>query len=211
MTTFTHVITRLEELRQIVPAPPPDARAVLKDRPTLDRHSRAFIQLSPLVLLATADAGGRCDVSPRGDAPGFVHVLDDLRLVIADRPGNRRLDGMQNLLSNPRIGLLFLVPGRDDTLRVNGRASITWDPEILARCAAQGKTPALAIGVEVEECYHHCAKAFLRSRLWTPDRWPAPDALPSYACMLFDQIRPSSATADDYEREIAESNVTRLY
>jgi uncharacterized protein len=211
MTMFTHVITRLDELRQIIPAPPADARAVLKDRPTLDRHSRTFIQLSPLVLLATADADGRCDVSPKGDAPGFVHVLDDRRLVIPDRPGNRRLDGMQNLLSNPRVGLLFLVPGRDDTLRVNGRASITQDPEILARCAAQGRTPALAIGVEVEQCYFHCAKAFLRSHLWTPDRWPAPDALPSYACMLFDQVRPATVTVDDYEREIAESNVTRLY
>jgi uncharacterized protein len=211
MPAFNDVITRLEDLRAIIEAPPPTGRAVLKDRPVLDAHARAFIQLSPLVVLATADADGRCDVSPKGDAPGFVQVLDDHRLVVPDRPGNRRLDGMLNLLTNPHVGLLFLVPGRDDTLRVNGRASITRDPEILARCIAQGKTPALAIGVEVEQCYFHCAKAFLRSRLWTPDRWPARDALPSYACMLFDQIQPAAATVDDYEREIADANATKLY
>ena len=211
MAAFKDIITRLDDLRAIIPALPPDARAVLKDRPTLDAHARAFIALSPMVLVATADAGGRCDVSPKGDAPGFVQVLDDLRLVVPDRPGNRRLDNMLNILSNPRIGLLFLVPGRDDTLRVNGRASITRDPELLERCVAQGKTPALAIGVEVEQCYFHCAKAFLRSRVWKPEQWPAPDALPSYACMVFDQVRPANATVDDYEREIAESNVSRLY
>jgi PPOX class probable FMN-dependent enzyme len=211
MTTFNHVITSLDDLRAVIPAPPAGARAVLKDRPGLDAHARAFIHLSPLVVLATADADGRCDVSPKGDAPGFVQVLDDHRLVVPDRPGNRRIDNMLNILSNPHVGLLFLVPGRDDTLRVNGRASITRDPAILARCAAQGKTPVLAIGVDVEQCYFHCAKAFLRSRLWQPDAWPAPDTLPSYACMLFDQIRPAGATVDDYEREIADANATRLY
>jgi len=211
MTAFNHVITRLEDLRAIIEAPPPRGRAVLKELPALDPHARAFIQLSPMVLVASAGADGRCDVSPKGDAPGFVQVLDDHRLVIPDRPGNRRLDGMQNILSNPHVGLLFLVPGRDDTLRVNGRARITRDPDLLARCTAQGKTPALAIGVEVEQVYLHCAKAFLRSRLWTPDQWPARTVLPSYACMVFDQVRPADATVNDYEREIADANLTKLY
>src|SRR5688572_22335175 len=159
MTAFNHVIDSLEELRSLIEAPPPQARSLLKERPTLDPHSRAFIAHSPFLLLGTAGADGRCDVSPRGDAPGFVQVLDDRRIVIPERPGNRRLDSLQNLLTNPRVGLLFLIPGRDDTLRVNGRASITRDPGILQRSAVQGKAPLLAIGIEVEQCFFHCAKA----------------------------------------------------
>lgn len=122
-----------------------------------------------------------------------------------------RLDGMRNLLTNPHVGLLFVLPGREETLRVNGRASITRDPELLERCAAHGKTPLLAIGVEVEECFLHCAKAFRRSHAWAPEQWPAPDVLPSYACMLYDQIKPEGATVQDYERDIEESYTTRLY
>jgi PPOX class probable FMN-dependent enzyme len=211
MSAFEHVIASVEELRELVEAPPPGARPLLKERPTLDAHSRAFIALSPFLLMATADADGRCDVSPKGDAPGFVQVLDDRRLIIPDRPGNRRLDGMQNLVRNPHIGLIFLVPGREETLRVNGRAWITRDPEILRSAIVQGKTPLLAVGVEVEQCFFHCAKALIRSHLWAYDQWPARDALPSYACMVFDQVQPEGTTVQDYERDIAESNATRLY
>ena len=211
MSAFENVVSTIEELRAIVQVPPPGARTLLKERATLDAHCRAFIARSPLLLIATADAHGRCDVSPKGDAPGFVQVLDDRRLAIPDRPGNRRLDGMQNLLTNPHIGLIFLVPGRDETLRVNGRAWITRDPETLRRSAVRGNTPLLGIGVEVEQCFFHCAKAFLRARLWAHDSWPARDSLPSFACMLFDQIQPAGATLEDYERDIAETNVTRLY
>ena len=146
-----------------------------------------------------------------GDAAGFVVVLDDHRLVLPDRPGNKRLDGMRNLLANPHIGLLFVIPGREETLRINGRASITRDPSLLERCAVHGKRPLLAIGVEIEECFLHCAKAFRRSQLWTPERWPASDVLPSYACMLFDQIKPEGLTVQDYERDIQESYTKRLY
>ena len=209
MTPFSHVITGERELREIVGSPA--ARAMLKERSTLDQHCRTFIARSPFLLMATAGADGRCDVSPRGDAPGFVLVLDDHRLVIPDRPGNKRLDGMRNLLTNPHVGLLFVLPGREETLRVNGRASITRDPQLLERCAAHGKTPLLAIGVEVEECFLHCAKAFRRSHLWAPEQWPAPDVLPSYACMLYDQIKPEGATVQDYERDIEESYTKRLY
>jgi hypothetical protein len=211
MNAFANIITTVEELRRIVEAPLPGARTLLKERTTLDAHSRAFIAHSPLLLMATADADGRCDVSPKGDAPGFVQVLDDCHLVVPDRPGNRRLDGMQNLVTNPHVGLIFLVPGREETLRINGRGWITRDPEILQRAVVQGKTPLLAVGVQIEQCFFHCAKALLRSRLWAPDGWPARDALPSYACMVFDQIRPEGVTLEDYERDIAASNATRLY
>lgn len=209
MTPFEQLITSEQELRAIVGTPA--ARAVLKERQVLDQHCRAFIAHSPFVLVATAAADGRCDVSPKGDAPGFALVLDDRRLVIPDRPGNKRIDGMRNLLTNPHIGLLFLVPGREDTLRVNGRAWITRDPELLGRCVAHGKTPLVAIGVEVEECYFHCAKAFRRAQLWAPDRWPSPGVLPSFACVLFDQIKPEGLTLQDYERDIDENTTKRLY
>ena len=162
----------------------PAARSVQKEQSVLDQHCRAFIDRSSFLLIATAGADGRCDISPKGDAPGFVLVLDDRRLVIPNRPGNKRLDGMKNLLANPHVGLIFLVPGREETLRVNGRAWITRDPELLGRLAVQGKAPSLAIGVEVEQCFLHCAKAFRRSQLWTHEQWPGPDALPSLACVL---------------------------
>ena len=206
---FDDIVTSEQQLREIVGVP--SDRAKRKERPALDVHCRAFIALSPLVMVATSDADGRCDVSPKGDAPGFVLVLDDRRLVIPDRPGNKRLDGMMNLVANPHVGLIFVVPGREETLRVNGRAWITRDGELLARMAVNGKTPRLGIGVEVEQCFLHCAKPVLRSRLWKHDEWPSPEALPSMACVLFDQIRPEGVTLEDYERDLAEGNARRLY
>jgi uncharacterized protein len=208
MTPFNHIVASEEELRQLVGTPA--SRSVLKERTQLDHHDRAFIARSPFVLLATAGDGGCCDVSPKGDAPGFVKVLDSQRLVIPDRPGNKRLDGMLNLLVNPHVGLIFLIPGREETLRVNGRAWVTRDPDLLDLCAVQGKTPLLAIGVEVEQCFVHCPKAFLRSRFWTHEEWPAADALPSMACVLFEQIKPEGVTVQEYERDIAEGQ-KRLY
>src|SRR5438876_9871583 len=139
---FRHVVTTESGLRELVGSP--SERALKKDVAVLDEHCRAFIARSPFLLLATASGSGTCDVSPKGDAPGFVRVLDDRRLVIPDRPGNKRLDGMRNLVANPHIGLIFLVPGREETLRVNGRAWITRDPALLEQCVVQGKTPLLA-------------------------------------------------------------------
>jgi len=208
MESFEHVVSSEQELRQIMGSPA--SRAVLKERAALDAHCVAFIKRSPLVLVATSGDDGRCDVSPKGDAPGFVRVLDEHRLVIPDRPGNKRLDGMRSLVRNPHIGLLFLVPGREETLRVNGRGWVTRDPRLLDLCAVEGKVPLLAIGVEVEECFMHCARAFRRSRLWAPEAWPPPDALPSMACVLFDQIKPEGVTVHDYERDIDEA-YRRLY
>jgi PPOX class probable FMN-dependent enzyme len=202
MNGFENIVTSEHELREIVGMP--GARSLQKERPALDAHCRGFIAHSPLLLMATAGPDGRCDVSPKGDVPGFVLVLDDRRLVIPDRPGNKRLDGMQNLLGNPHVGLIFLVPGRGETLRVNGRAWITRDPELLQRSSIQGKTPPLAIGVAVEACFLHCAKPFRRAHLWAHERWPAPDALPSLGQVLFDQIRPAGVTVQEYERDIEE-------
>ena len=209
MTAFDDVLTTEQELRTLIGVPGP--RSVLKERQSLDEHTRAFIAQSPFVLLATSDANGRCDVSPKGDAPGFVHIVDDRRLVIPERPGNKRFDGMLNILSNPHVGMIFLVPGRQETLRVNGKASITRDPELLNRCVAQGKMPLVAIGVEIEQCFLHCPKAFIRSRLWNHETWPAPDALPTMACVLYDQIKPADATLEDYERAVEEGNTKGLY
>jgi len=206
---FDAIVTSEQQLREIVGVP--SNRAKQKERPALDVHCRAFIALSPLVIVATSSADGRCDVSPKGDAPGFVLVLDDRRLVIPDRPGNKRLDGMMNLVANPHVGLIFVVPGREETLRVNGRAWITRDGELLARMAVNAKTPLLGIGVEVEQCFLHCAKPILRSHLWKHESWPPADALPSMACVLFDQIRPDGVTLQDYERDLAEGNARRLY
>jgi uncharacterized protein len=209
MTPFNNIVTSEQELRDMLGAPA--SRSVLKERQALDDHFRAFLALSPFVLMATAGVDGTCDVSPKGDAPGFVLVLDEHRIVIPDRPGNKRFDGMKNLLVNPHIGLIFLVPGRDETLRINGRAWITRDPELLARCVAHDKTPQLAIGVEIEQCFLHCPKSFLRSKLWTQSAWPAPEALASMAQVLHDQIKPAGISVRDYECEMEERNRTQLY
>ena len=208
MAAFDHVVTSEQQLRDILGVPSP--RSLLKERPALDSHCAAFIQQSPFVLIATSGEGGRCDVSPKGDAPGFVRVLDEHRLLIPDRPGNKRLDSMRNLLANPHVGLLFFVPGREETLRVNGRAWITQDPQLLDLSVVEDKRPLLAIGVEVQECFLHCAKAFRRAHLWSPETWPSPDVLPSMACMLYDQIKPEGVTLRDYERDVAEG-AQKLY
>lgn len=209
MAAFDDILTTEQDLRAIMGTP--SVRAVKKVQSSLDAHTRAFIAQSPFALIATSDADGRCDVSPKGDAPGFVQILDDHRLVIPERPGNKRLDGMSNILANGHIGLIFLIPGREETVRVNGKAWITRDPDLLNRCVAQGKLPLVAIGVEIEQCFLHCPKAFIRSRLWHHEAWPASDALPSMACVLFDQIKPADATLQDYEHSIEEGNTKGLY
>jgi PPOX class probable FMN-dependent enzyme len=207
---FRDVVTSLEDLRALVGEPSELARA--KQLAALDKHCRAFIARSPVLLMATANAAGQCDVSPKGDAPGFVRVLDDTHLVVPDRPGNKRLDGMRNVLANPHVGLLFLVPGVGETLRVNGRAFILRDQEILASLAVDGKRPLLAIGVEVEECFLHCAKALRRSRLWQPESWPdAATCLPSAAQMFWDQTKPAGMTVQDLERRLDHGYSTGLY
>lgn len=172
------------------PPPPLIDRKVL---PALDGHCRRFIARSPLVMVATADAAGACDVSPRGDPPGFVAVLDDRRLLIPDRKGNNRLDAFRNVLGNPHVGLLFLVPGIDDTLRVNGRASIAADAALLEPLAVRGVVPKAGLLVEVAEAYLHCGRAFKRGRVWDPGGYAARGELPTLAQMLRDQTAPDEA------------------
>jgi len=209
MKQFENVVRTEQELRDLIGIPIP--RVLQKDRPFVDAHCSAFIERSPFLLMATSDLNGRCDVSPKGDAPGFVRVLNERQLAIPDRPGNKRLDGMMNVIANPHVGLIFLVPGRNETLRINGRACITRDPGLLRQFEVRGKVPQLAIVVDVEQCYLHCGKAFLRAKLWAHEQWPSPDALPSMACILFDQLKPEGITLQQLEHDIQEGYRTRLY
>jgi uncharacterized protein len=167
---------------------PASKPAALKDIGRIDVHMGRFIGLSPLCLVATADASGRQDVTPRGDPPGSFKVLDEHTIALADRPGNRRLDTLKNLLENPEIALIFLIPGITETVRVAGTARLSVDPELLASMAVQGKEPKCAIVISVRQAYLHCAKALLRSKLWQPDYVQSRSALPSIIDMLGDQI-----------------------
>ncbi len=182
---FDAAVTGETELRRLYRKPHPVVLRKAIDH--LDEGARGFIARSPFVVVATAGAQG-ADASPRGGAPGFVHVLDDHRLAFADLAGNNRLDTYRNLLDRPSVGLLFLVPGVGETLRVNGRATLTTDAEVLAAVAIDGRPPRVAIGVDVEACFIHCAKAFRRSGLWDPDTWPVPEDRPSAACILNDHL-----------------------
>ena len=187
----------------------PSAMSLAKELTRLDRHCRAFIALSPFVVLASSDAAGRCDATPRGDAPGFVTVLDESTLVIPDRTGNKRVDTMLNLTENPRIGLLFLVPGVSETLRVNGVVRISLDPALLGGMAVDGKPPSAAMVVGVEEVYFQCGKAMLRSDLWNPEKIVPRGAFPSLGRVLADQIKGGDAKS--YETAIEERYRTALY
>jgi PPOX class probable FMN-dependent enzyme len=205
--SFAQRITSEAELRSLFGEPSPLATNKVIHR--LDDHCRDFIARSPFVLIATSGTDGTCDVSPRGDAPGFVRVLDEHRLAIPERPGNRRTDSLRNILANPQIGMIFLIPGLGETLRVNGRACITRDPELLASMAAHGKEPMVAIGVEVAEVFVHCAKALLRSKLWDPVTWPA--QLPDTARMLADHVGRPDTDAAKVAASLQESYTKRLY
>jgi uncharacterized protein len=208
-TRFEGVVSSAAELRGIVGEP--SERAVKKQIDRLDEHCRAIVAASPFMLLGTASAAGWCDVSPKGDAPGFARVLDERTLAIPDRPGNKRVDSLQNILENPRVGLLFIVPGKGETLRINGRATIVRDPELLASLAFEGKEPILAIVVEVEEAFAHCSKAFIRSHLWNPETWPDQSELPSIARMMMDHAKPEGVTLAELEAQTAEAYRTKLY
>lgn len=174
------------ELRELLG--PPSAGAVKKQIARLDRHARRFIELSPFLCIGTADAEGRADVSPRGDPPGFVQVLDDRTLLIPDRPGNNRADSMLNIMQNPNVGLIFFIPGFEDTLRVNGKAVLLRDPALLEKSAVNGKVPKLAIRIDVEEVFLHCAKALKRSRLWDPAAQTDRKTMPSLVRMIMEQV-----------------------
>lgn len=179
-------ITTLPALRQLYG--PARERSLKKEIPSLDVHAVQFIGLSPFVVLASSDADGHMDASPRGGEPGFVKVLDAQTLLVPDAPGNNRLDTLENIVVTGRLGTLFMVPGFDETLRVNGRAVLSTDPADLALCADARRTPALVIRLTVESVYLHCAKAFMRSRLWDTSRHTDRAQMPSMSEMMRDQI-----------------------
>ncbi len=199
------VISDVAALRAVIGAPNDVVQTKIADR--LNRHTRRFVELSSFHLLATAGADGSCDVTPRGDPPGSVQILDERTLLLPERPGNRLADALRNLLENPHVGLLFIVPGVTDTLRVNGRARIVTDEEMLATCAVEGKTPKLGLLVEVDEVYTHCSKAFLRAQLWDPSRHVDRTELPTNGEIM--ASLNETIDAETYEAERAERYARR--
>src|SRR5258705_6743626 len=200
------VIDDAEQLRTAYG--PPSERAVKKQLSRLDKHCRDFIARSPFLVIASSDPSGRCDASPKGDAPGFVRVIDDETLLIPDRLGNNRVDTIGNLLSSPGVGLIFFLPGVNETLQVNGRARITTDPALLEPCTLQGKVPRSGILITAEEVYFHCGKALIRSDLWNPEKHVPRGEWPSLGRIIAEQIGTDPVEG---ERMTAESYRTRLY
>lgn len=188
----------------------PLARVLRKELTRLDEMARRLIALAPIVLVASHDADGRCDVTPRGGQPGFVTVLDDDHLAIPDATGNNRLDTLRNVVATGHAGLIFLIPGRDQTLRVNGAARVTAAPHVLERVTPVGKPPKTAIVVSADEVFTHCPKAFVRSHLWNPETWPTAAEQPSPAEVAHAHLRDPALTIADVERQQAESLRTRL-
>jgi PPOX class probable FMN-dependent enzyme len=206
---FKNMIDTEEQLRQIIGFP--SELVNKKVISYLDQNCLEFISKSPFLVISTSDKCGFCDVSPRGDDAGFVQVINEKHLIIPERPGNKKIDSMRNILSNSRIGLLFFIPGLGETLRVNGKATLVTDDNLLDMMAIKGKKPLLGIGVEVEECFIHCAKAFIRSRLWEPTSWTEKDLLPSASKMLFEHAKLPNTSADSIQERLEESYSNRLY
>ena len=194
-----HEVTSVDQLRAVVGWPNDYVANKVKSR--LSEAHRDWLSHSPLGFVATTDADGRVDVSPKGDPPGFVHIIDDVTIAIPERPGNKRVDGYLNVLQRPHVGTVFLIPGRGDTLRINGTASILSDADYFDAMIVDGKRPMLALEIAVEEVFFHCAKAFLRSDAWKPETWD-PTAVPSVA-QLAKAIKPdmSDEALDEYYQE----------
>lgn len=181
--------------------PQPTPGVIAKDIGRIDPHIRHFIAMSPFCCLATSDKDGRIDVTPRGDKPGFVKVLGDKTLALPDRPGNNRLDSLRNVISHPGVGLLFMIPGFEETVRINGTARLSTDPRLLSAMAAENKNPRSALVVRVSEAFMHCAKAFRRSRLWDPAARVDRSVMPSLSAIIIDQLKlPPDPTGERDER-----------
>jgi PPOX class probable FMN-dependent enzyme len=195
------VIRTEAQLRALIGEPAPLTCAKISNR--LNAMTRLFIERSPFVCMATSGAVGSCDLSPRGDPAGFVRILDERTLLMPERTGNRLADSLRNILANPQVGLLFIVPGVTDTLRVNGRATITTDADLLAPSTVEGKPPRLGVLVDIDEAYTQCSKAFLRSHLWDPQRFIDPASMPTGG-EVHRAIQGDSFDADGYDRERAE-------
>lgn len=205
---FSDVITSMDALREIIGQP--GKLVIDKVQPEIDEMAAEWIAASPFLVIGTSDADGRLDVSPKGDPAGFVRVLDSKTLIIPDRPGNRRVDTIGNILQHPNVGLIFLVPGKAETLRINGRAQIVRDADLREQCAVDGKAPTLLIAVRAEEVYFHCGKCMYRSQLWDSADAPANDNLPTLAEILIKQTN-LDAKVEDFEAEIETEYRTELY
>ena len=195
------------ELRDLLGEPA--ARSVTKERPGLHQRDREWLAASPFCLIATADAGGRCDVSPKGDPPGFTYIIDDQTIAIPDRPGNRRADGFRNVLANPYAGTIYLVPGRTETLRINGRARLLRDAPFFDEMIVKGNRPRLALVIDIETIFFHCAKAFMRSKLWRPETWH-PGVLPPHATIV-KEVQDTAETLEELQRHYGPSYEDLLY
>lgn len=209
MNIFENIISSEDELRTLLGYP----SELVQNKVIyhLDEHCLEFISKSPFLLMATSDNNGMCDVTPRGDSPGFVMVLNETHIVIPERPGNRKMDSLRNILSNPKVGLIFIIPGLEETLRINGHAYIIRDEGLLKQMEANGKMPIVSIGVSVEECFVHCAKAFKRSNLWNPDTWMQKDVLPNIAKMIADHTKLPGMDAEKIAKALQDSYTNRLY
>jgi PPOX class probable FMN-dependent enzyme len=205
---FDSALTTVDELAALYR--PAEARTWRKDIGGIDEMARTLIAASPMVLIGSFDEDGRCDVTPRGGAAGFVTVLDEQHLAIPEATGNRRLDTLRNVVATGRAGLLFVIPGREWTLRANGAACVSADAELLARLTAVGKPPRAAIVVRVEELYAHCPKAFIRSKLWDPATWPPADSLPTPAQVALAHQRNPELTLAEVEAQHRDSLLHRL-
>jgi uncharacterized protein len=205
---FDGALERVEQLREHYDSPM--ELAIRKDIGHFDEMCRRLIAASPMVFVATFSRDGMADVSPRGGPPGFVTVLGERHLAIPDATGNRRLDTLENVVDSGRVGLIFVIPGRDTTLRVNGAGAVSADPELLGRITPVGKPPKTAIVVEAEEVYAHCPKAFVRSKLWDPATWPDPAGLPTSAEVTIAHQRNPELTLDQVQRREREALLHRL-
>lgn len=209
MVTFSNVIATEESLRGVI-LPPRGSGPWDKSLTFVDPHAAAFIGKSPFAMIATTSRDGKMDISPKGDPPGFVRVLDEHTLAIPDRPGNGRADTFRNLLDNPRISVYFLVPGRSETLRINGSAQLVTDDWLLNDLSVKGKPAQLAIAVNVEESFFHCAKCVVRSNLWDAGAWEDASELASLGAVMRDQLK-LEVTAEAIEAGLNRDIATRLY
>ena len=187
----------------------PALRVITKERTRLHERDIEWLAASPFCLIATSGADGTCDVSPKGDPPGFALVLDDATIAIPERPGNKRADGFRNILANPHVGLIFVIPGRKETLRINGRARLIRDAPFFDDMIVKGHRPQLALLVEIEQIFFHCMKSFMRAQLWEPESWH-PEAVPPHA-VIAKSVQPREETLEELERYYGPHYDTRLY
>ena len=205
---FDTIITSFDEVRSVMGEPPPPVLAKVIDR--LDDVCRDFIAQSPFIIIASANAAGQVDVSPKGDPPGFVHVLDDKHLAIPDRPGNRRADTFGNVLENPQIGLLFIIPGKVETLRVRGEARIVRDLPLRTALTVQGKIPEFALVIYVEQVFIHCPKCMVRSKLWQPEAWTDHSDL-AHIDQVMVKHGKLDMTPEELQAYVEKEGITELY